>query len=190
MRGPGLARGDLNQALNARHARRVGHLQTRQSLWLEPAKIVVLLGRSIDGLAFPPGDEERVHLERWVAEVHGDGQRVVDSDAEFFEALTDDRLARQLAQLNMSPHKVPTVGIPRARWVAMGEEHTTVAHQASDRDPNLDDHDVTLCGHPHMPRIADRVEKSHHLSRRRRVGNIKKRGGACRTTTSQDDEAG
>ena len=110
-------------------------------------KIVVFLGRGIEGLAFPTGYEERVHVEGSVAELHGDGQGVVDVDAEFLETLADDRLVRRLAQLNMSPNEVPTVGIPLARWVAMREEHTTVAHEDRDRDRDLDDHDVTLCGH-------------------------------------------
>jgi hypothetical protein len=56
----------------------------------------------------------------------------VDVDPEFFETFPTDGLVRQLARLDMSADEVPAVGIPPTRWVAMYQEHQTVAHKCSD----------------------------------------------------------
>jgi hypothetical protein len=56
----------------------------------------------------------------------------VDVDPEFFEAFPTDGLVRQLARLDMPADEVPAVGIPPTRWVAMHQEHETVAHKYSD----------------------------------------------------------
>ncbi len=66
--------------------------QAREIPGPEPAKIVVLLGRGVDGLPVPARDEERVHLEGGVADRHGDRSRVVDVDAELLPALPRDRV--------------------------------------------------------------------------------------------------
>ena len=56
----------------------------------------------------------------------------MDVDTEFFEAFPTDGLVRQLARLDMSADEVPAVGIPPTRWMAMHQEHETVAHKCSD----------------------------------------------------------
>jgi hypothetical protein len=53
-------------------------------------------------------------------------------DPEFFEAFPADGLVRQLARLDMPAGEVPAAGIPPTRWVAMHQEHETVAHKYSD----------------------------------------------------------
>ncbi|GAA3116216.1 hypothetical protein JOF29_003951 [Kribbella aluminosa] len=55
----------------------------------------------------------------------------MDLDPEFFEAFPTDSLVRQLARLDMPAGEVPAVGIPPARWVAMHQEHETIAHKCS-----------------------------------------------------------
>jgi hypothetical protein len=57
---------------------------------------------------------------------------VVDVDPEFFEAFPPEGLVRKLARLDMSADEVPAVGIPLTRWMAMHQEHLTVAHKCSD----------------------------------------------------------
>jgi hypothetical protein len=57
----------------------------------------------------------------------------VDVDTEFFEAFPTDGLVRQLARLDMpAGGEAPAVGIPPTRWMAMHQEHKTVAHKYSD----------------------------------------------------------
>jgi hypothetical protein len=73
-----------------------------------------------------------MHVEGGVTDHHRDGYGVVDVDAEFFEAFATDSLVRQLARLDMPADEVPAVGIPPTRWVAMHQEHETVAHEYSD----------------------------------------------------------
>ncbi len=53
-------------------------------------------------------------------------------DTEFFEAFPTDGLERRLARLDMSTDEVPAVGIRPTRWMAMHQEHETVAHKCSD----------------------------------------------------------
>ncbi len=65
-------------------------------------------------------------------------------DTEFFEALPPDGLVRQLARPYMSADEVPAVGVPPARWMAMHQEHETVAHKCSYCDRSLGDHGRTL----------------------------------------------
>ena len=73
-----------------------------------------------------------MHVEGGVTDPHRDGYGVVDMDPEFFEAFPSDGLVRQLARLDMPAGEVPAVGIPPTRWVAMHQEHKTVAHKYSD----------------------------------------------------------
>jgi hypothetical protein len=73
-----------------------------------------------------------MHVEGGVTDPHRDGYGVVDVDPEFFEAFPADGLVRQLARLDMPADEVPAVGIPPTRWVAMHQEHETVAHKYSD----------------------------------------------------------
>jgi hypothetical protein len=110
----------------------VGHLQVREFAGPEPAKVVVLLGCGVDRFPFPASDEERVHVEGGVTDRHRDGQGVVDVDTEFFEAFPPDGLVRQLARLDMTADEIPTVGIPATGWMAMHQEHETVAHKCGD----------------------------------------------------------
>jgi hypothetical protein len=56
----------------------------------------------------------------------------VDVAPEFFEAFPPNDLVRQLARLDMSADEIPGVGIPLTRWMAMHQEHQTVAHKGSD----------------------------------------------------------
>ena len=64
----------------------------------------------------------------------------MDTNTEFFEAFPTDGLMRRLARLDMSADEVPAVGIPPTRWMAVHQEHETVAHQGRDRDRNPGDH--------------------------------------------------
>ena len=65
-------------------------------------------------------------------------------DPEFFEAFPTDGLVRRLARLDMSADEVPAVGIPPTRWVAMRQEHETIAYKCRDGDRSLGDHDGTV----------------------------------------------
>ncbi|GAA2153932.1 hypothetical protein GCM10009844_39060 [Nocardioides koreensis] len=73
-----------------------------------------------------------MHVEGGVADRHRDGQGVVDVDTEFFEAFPTDGLVRQLARLDVSADEIPAVGIHPTRWMAMHQEHETVAHKCRD----------------------------------------------------------
>jgi hypothetical protein len=56
----------------------------------------------------------------------------VDVDTELFEAFPYDGLVRQLACLDMpAGGEAPAVGIPPTRWMAMHQQHETVAHKYS-----------------------------------------------------------
>ncbi len=55
----------------------------------------------------------------------------MDTNTEFFEAFPTDGLMRRLARLDMSADEVPAVGIPPTRWMAVHQEHETVAHKAA-----------------------------------------------------------
>ena len=52
----------------------------------------------------------------------------MDTNTEFFETFPTDGLSRRLARLDMSADEVPAVGIPPTRWMAVHQEHETVAH--------------------------------------------------------------
>jgi hypothetical protein len=110
----------------------VGHLQGGEIVGPEPAKIVVLLGCGVDRFATPARDEERVQVKGGVTDRHRDGSGVVDVDTELFEAFPTDGVLGQLAGLDMSADEVPAVGIPPTRWMAMHQEHETVAYKCSD----------------------------------------------------------
>ena len=56
----------------------------------------------------------------------------MDTNTEFFETFPTDGLMRRLARLDMSADEVPAVGIPPTRWMAVHQEHETVAHKCSD----------------------------------------------------------
>lgn len=77
-----------------------------------------------------------MQVEGGVTDRHRDGQGVVDVDTELFEAFTTGSLVRQLARLDMPSDEIPAVGVPATRWVAMHQQHVTVAHECSDRDRN------------------------------------------------------
>lgn len=141
---------DRYGAQDARQALRVGHLQIREITGPEPAKIVVLLGCGVDGFSVPARNEKCVHVEGRIADRHRDGHGIVDVDPEFFEAFPTDGLVRQLIGLDMSAGgKAPAVRIPPTRWMAMREEHETVAHKYSDRDRDLGNHGRhSRCEHP------------------------------------------
>jgi hypothetical protein len=109
----------------------VSQLQVRKITGPEPAKIVVLLRSRVDRFPFPSRDNERVYVERGVADRHRDGQGFVDADTEFFEALPLDGIVRQLARLDMPADQVPTVGIPPPRRMPMHQEHKAIAHKRS-----------------------------------------------------------
>jgi len=91
----------------------VGHLQVCEIAGLEPAKIVVLLGCGVDRFPFPSRDKEHVHVEGGVIDHHRDGQRVVDVDTEFLEALPTDGLVKRLARLDMSADEAQQSGYHR-----------------------------------------------------------------------------
>ena len=61
----------------------------------------------------------------------------MDTNTEFFEAFPTDGLTMRLARLDMSADEVPAVGIPPTRWMAVHQEHETVAHKGryGDRNP-------------------------------------------------------
>ena len=107
----------------------------------------MLVGRRIDRLPIPLGDEERVHLEGEIGGRHRDRHRVVDVDTEFLEALPDDRLTRQLTVLDMPSDQVPAVRIPLTAGMAMHHQNQTVANKRSDRDRNRGEHGGTLREH-------------------------------------------
>jgi hypothetical protein len=53
-------------------------------------------------------------------------------DTEFFKAFPTDGLVRQLARLDMPADKIPAVGIPPMRRMAVHQEQETVTHKCSD----------------------------------------------------------
>jgi hypothetical protein len=110
----------------------VGQVQVWEIAGVEPAEIVVLVRGGVDRFAVPARYEEGIHGERVVTDSNRDGYRVVNVDPEFFEAFSADGLVRQLAGFDMSADEIPAVGIPPTRWVAMHQEHETVAHKESD----------------------------------------------------------
>ncbi len=56
----------------------------------------------------------------------------MDVHSELFEAFTPDGMLRQLAWLDMPADEIPAVGVRPTQWMAMHQEHETVAHECSD----------------------------------------------------------
>jgi len=70
-----------------------------------------------------------VHVEGGVRDRERDRQQFVDVDSEFFKAFASDGFVRQLAGFDMSADEVPAVGIPPTRWIAMPQQHATIANK-------------------------------------------------------------
>ena len=76
----------------------------------------------------------------------------MDANAELFETFANDSLVRQFGRLDVSANEVPAVGVPKAFWMTVRKQHSTVAHKGSrcDRDPGS--HGCTRassCSGPH-----------------------------------------
>lgn len=81
----------------------------------------------------------------------------MDADTELFEAFPTDGLVRQLAGLDMPADEIPAVGVPATRWMAMCQQHETVAHECSDRDRNPGCHAAQ-----YSPRMVTAVVRVWH----------------------------
>ncbi len=104
----------------------------------------MLIWRKIGRLAVPSGDEERVHVERWIVERHGEGLGIVDEHAELLQGFPHNGLHRQLATFDVASDEVPTVGVPLPRRMAMRKQDESFPHEYSDGNRGPNDHLATL----------------------------------------------
>lgn len=104
----------------------------------------MLFWRKVGRLAVPSGDEERVHVERWIAERHGERLGIVDEHPELLQALPHNGLHRQLATLDVTTDEVPTVWVPLPQRMTMRKQDEPCTHEYSDGNRGPDDHLTTL----------------------------------------------
>jgi len=110
---------------------RMGHGDVREIVRSEPPQIVVFFGGSVDRFAIPAGDEEPMHVQSVVRDLHWDGDGVVDVDTDFFDAFTYRGLTWRLAELDVATDQIPAVRVVTTLRMAMHQEHAVIADECS-----------------------------------------------------------
>jgi len=117
----------------------VGEVQTQSVRRREPPHLVMLLRRTVHGIALPLRDQPQIkhhparnirsvsHLHVWRSAHHS-------NDTNLFPEFTHERISRSFAGLKMTPREIPTAGVPRLVGTPSRKEQAPRARKGPNSD--------------------------------------------------------